>query len=403
MKSWRASQCLISAISFIVFVFLDLLDLLLCHFYRFIDGFMGEDISTCYCHKTRGKKARFGVEEGLVSKTLYGRKNFFRGVGILNFRRNEVGITPMVKSSNSSTRWSDCNCESCVSWQQSGELNLHVVVKEPSPDTNEDCTEKPTENVIFLHGFLASSSFWSETIFPTPFEAAKQSYRFFAVDLLGFGRSPKPRECLYTLKDHVEMVEKSVINQFQLDTFHIVAHSMGCIIGLALAAKYKKTVKSITLVAPPYFPSSNKEASVAVLNKLAERRIWPPLLFGTSIMSWDLHFMFKDMTRHTHHSAWHTMHNVICGGSVLVDNYLEAVDNARVEITVIQGDKDQVVPLECSHNLKLKVPRAKVTIISNSNHSTVIIGREEHFMSSLEQVWSSAVENHKLKNIQVEI
>lgn len=81
-------------------------------------------------------------------------------------------------------------------------------------------------------------------------ENVYQKYRLIAIDLLGFGKSPKPRDCLYTLKDHVEMIEKSVIQPLELGTFHLVAHSMGCLIALALAAEYPNCVKSITLVAP---------------------------------------------------------------------------------------------------------------------------------------------------------
>lgn len=106
------------------------------------------------------------------------------------------------------------------------------------------------ENVIFLHGFLSSSSFWTETVFPNLSDHQSNNYRLFAVDLLGFGRSPKPRDKLYTLRDHFEMIEKSVISQFDLKSFHLVAHSMGCIIALALAAKHPSIVRSITLVAP---------------------------------------------------------------------------------------------------------------------------------------------------------
>ncbi|KAF2288142.1 hypothetical protein GH714_004637 [Hevea brasiliensis] len=107
------------------------------------------------------------------------------------------------------TVWSDCGCESCVSWMKDGGgQNLHVVVKEPStgdPTTaNENCCGDLAENVIFLHGFLSSSSFWTETVFPNLSEPVKRNYRLFAVDLLGFGRSPKPKDCFYTLTDHLE-------------------------------------------------------------------------------------------------------------------------------------------------------------------------------------------------------
>lgn len=77
--------------------------------------------------------------------------------------------------------------------------------------------------------------------------------RLFAIDLLGFGESPKPSDNLYTLRDHVEAIERSVIKPYQLDSFHVVAHSMGCFVALALAAKHSTVVKSVTLVAPVSF------------------------------------------------------------------------------------------------------------------------------------------------------
>ncbi|KAG0447672.1 hypothetical protein HPP92_028199 [Vanilla planifolia] len=157
------------------------------------------------------------------------------------------------------------------------------------------------------------------------------------------------------------MIERSVIKHFNLDSFHIVAHSMGCILALGLAAKHPKSVKSITLVAPPYFSSAKDDASHNASNKLAKRTIWPPLQFASSVMSWYEHigrtvcfilcsnhstwesFMklltwkskqtslmlrsarfMTDVTKHTHH--WHgTMHNVLCGGAKFADKYLEAL------------------------------------------------------------------------------
>lgn len=114
----------------------------------------------------------------------------------------------------------------------------------------EQVHAKPAEDVLFLHGFLSSSAFWTRSVFPAFTESVKDNYRLFAMDLLGFGRSPKPRDCLYTLRNHLEMIEESVIHPFQLKSFHLVAHSMGCVLALALAAKYPDTVKSVTLVAP---------------------------------------------------------------------------------------------------------------------------------------------------------
>ncbi|EXC36159.1 hypothetical protein L484_002975 [Morus notabilis] len=415
-------RILISALSFIVFLILDLLDFILCIFYRFMDGFWEGQASPCYCEKNGEQRISVGEnEEGELSETLYRRENVFREMGFLGFS-GKWENSRKIEAGKIGARWSDCGCQSCLSWMSNGEDKLHVCISEPTrdfTDTDKDSSGKPAENVIFLHGFLCSSSFWREAVFPNLSEPVKQNHRLFAVDLLGFGRSPKPRNCFYTIKDHLEMIEKSVICPFQLNSFHLVAHSMGCIIAIALAAKYSKSVKSITLVAPPFFPLKDR-GDVGVLEKLVEKRLWPPLKFGSAVMSWyehvgrsvcflvcrnhrtwerivklltrrrDLHYMTIDLPRHTHHSGWHTMHNVICGGAKLMGGYLKVLTEARVKISVVHGDKDQVVPMECCNTIKAMAPHAEVDIIRDANHSTVILGRKKEFARYLEYTWLSS-------------
>ncbi|KAL6214436.1 hypothetical protein ACLB2K_013870 [Fragaria x ananassa] len=422
----KPATSLNSALAFIAFLVFDLLDVIFCILFRYIDHLFEGRPGSCYCGGRREiEQVRNVVGDDVddhqqFSETLYRRKNIFR----------ELGLVRVAKSCHETSsggrvarRWSDCGCHSCVSWLNAADddHNLHLVVKQPSSlaITENLGVQAAGENVIFLHGFLSSSSFWAETVFPNISDPLHRHYKLFAVDLLGFGSSPKPRDCLYTLKDHLEMIEKSVICPFQLTSFHLVAHSMGCLIAIALAAKHLHLVKSITLVAPPYFPSKDGD-SLRVLHKLAERKLWPLFMFGTSFMSWyehlgrcvcflvcrnhriwerivklitwrkDLHFMTMDLSRHTHHSAWHTMHNVICGGAKLMESYLEVISKAGVEVFVIHGDRDQVVPVECSNNIRMAVPEAQVNIIKNADHSSVLLGREKDFTLYLQHVWAAS-------------
>ncbi|KAD4178453.1 hypothetical protein E3N88_27044 [Mikania micrantha] len=147
-----------------------------------------------------------------------------------------------------------------------------------------------TENVLFIHGFISSSAFWTETLFPNFSRSTKSKYRLFAIDLLGFGKSPKPQESLYTMKDHLDMIERSVLEPNKVESFHIVAHSLGCILALALAVKHPKSVKSLTLLAPPYFPTpKGEEATQYMMRKVAPRQVWPLIVFGASMACWYEH------------------------------------------------------------------------------------------------------------------
>ncbi|GMI84590.1 hypothetical protein like AT5G17780 [Hibiscus trionum] len=423
----------IGSVTCVVFLFLDFLDAVLCVFFKVVDEFFeGEARTPCYCGNDGENK---GMESETLSESesLYGRRNVLRKMGFLGFarkwemyRKKKDGGDGSINGSLAVNRWSDCGCNSCVSWTKKGyDHKLHVVVTHLLHVRTEAPTgDEAVENVIFLHGFLSSSSFWTETVFGHLSESLKGHYRLFAVDLLGFGRSPKPNDSMYTLLDHVEMIDKSVISPFQLNSFHLVAHSMGCIIALALAAKYPNFVKSVTLVAPPYFPSAKDgtRTSLMALNKLAGKTLWPPLAFGKSVMSWyehvgrcfcflfcrnhrtwemilklltlrsELSFTEVDLTRHTHHSAWHNMHNTICGGATSTDEHLEILNESRtVKVRIIHGDQDMEVPLECSKEMKMKFPElVELNIVRNADHISVIFHRAKDFAKDLEDIWASS-------------
>lgn len=74
-----------------------------------------------------------------------------------------------------------------------------------------------------------------------------------------------------------------------------------------------------------------------------------------------------------------------------MDDYLERLRKSRVRIVIIHGNRDKVVPLECSSNIKMKIPHAEVEIIPNASHTTVILGREQAFTRKLEHVWAKFV------------
>ena len=57
-------------------------------------------------------------------------------------------------------------------------------------DMTYNDVDEAGEDVVFIHGFISSSLFWSETVFPN---LSKSCYRLFAVDLLGFALTERKR------------------------------------------------------------------------------------------------------------------------------------------------------------------------------------------------------------------
>jgi hypothetical protein len=167
-------------------------------------------------------------------------------------------------------RWSECHCDQCAPLlmpMRMAEERLHVISEESFRATRggklaDECSFNGQQGtaVIFIHGLFSSATFWFDTeIALNLSEDVKEQHRVLAPDLLGCGRSPRPVDGLYTLADHVEAIEKSVIQRYKLQSFHLVGHSMGSIIALALAARCPQRVRSISLIAPVYPPCCLRE------------------------------------------------------------------------------------------------------------------------------------------------
>lgn len=164
----KIAEVLISAISAIVFLFFDFLDVVMCIFYRSADEFLEGKASSCYCtrisEEEENKKQKScvdgdgaGAGEGEIdyprgneyfSETLHGRRNFFRnamrgfaGIALLWPRKWWAGDEKkLLVKNNNGNRWSDCGCEACTecvvaNGSSSNPRRLHFVVKEPRRGT----------------------------------------------------------------------------------------------------------------------------------------------------------------------------------------------------------------------------------------------------------------------------
>ena len=103
--------------------------------------------------------------------------------------------------------------------------------------------------VVLLHGIESSSAYWKNLI-----PALAEHRRVIAIDLLGFGDSPKPKNIGYSIDDHVMALHKT-LESLGLKSYSLAGHSLGGIIALAYAGSYPENVKRLTLFAPVFLPS----------------------------------------------------------------------------------------------------------------------------------------------------
>lgn len=101
---------------------------------------------------------------------------------------------------------------------------------------------------VLLHGVENDGSFWNQVAL-----AVASRNRVVALDLLGFGRSPKPHDIPYSAEDHIRSIEMTLRSLLRTDDepLTLVGHSLGAIIAAAFARKHPDRVKRLVLFSVP--------------------------------------------------------------------------------------------------------------------------------------------------------
>ncbi|WP_027376761.1 alpha/beta fold hydrolase [Kaistella palustris] len=95
-------------------------------------------------------------------------------------------------------------------------------------------------NLVLLHGFMESLKVWDDLQ-----KNLDAEFRLIKIDLPGHGLSDTDQET-NTMEFMADEVHK-ITTQLDLDTFHLLGHSMGGYVTLAFAEKYPDLLQSLTL------------------------------------------------------------------------------------------------------------------------------------------------------------
>lgn len=131
--------------------------------------------------------------------------------------------------------------------------------------TQQECTN----DLVVLHGYGAGLAFFYQNLEAL---SAVPGWKVHALDLLGYGRSARPKFVI-NAKDPYEKIretENFFIDSLEawrkkrgLERFTFVAHSMGAYLASAYSMKYPGHIKKLVLVSPAGVPRSPFSLSAA--------------------------------------------------------------------------------------------------------------------------------------------
>lgn len=114
------------------------------------------------------------------------------------------------------------------------------------------------EAIVLLHGFLASSMYWRRL---QPLLSAS-GYRVITIDLLGFGKAPKPKRKTYNYNEHLAHINNAITSLKLNQPFILAGHSMGALLAMKYTKRYKHNIASLILLHPPLFTNGEQAHTV---------------------------------------------------------------------------------------------------------------------------------------------
>lgn len=228
--------------------------------------------------------------------------------------------------------------------------------------------------LVFLPGIGATTRYWELVVAPL-----RERYRLALVDLLGFGRSPKPWTT-YSVDRHLAELERIITPLAAGGPVTLVGHSLGARLAVAYAARHPLQVRGLVLVSMPYFAGGDNA------KRFLERRdhgwMWTHFvpfalscLLGRRLLGWAAPMMAgddvprevaEDLNQMTWRSSTSTMWEVVYRYDLTAD--FERLSSG-MPVTFLHGAQDESAPLSRIRDLARLRPSATVRMRDGADHS----------------------------------
>ena len=227
--------------------------------------------------------------------------------------------------------------------------------------------------IAFLPGIAGTTRYWAPRVAPLG-----RTHRLLFVDLLGYGRSPKPWT-RYTVERHVQELQRVLQSRPPLT---LVGHSFGAIVALAFAARHPAQVRGLVLIGLPYFGSEEGALRYFRNSRSADRYVMTNMAAIACVMTrrvlrWLLPFVLRDMPREVVEDlvlhTWRSYTSSVWDGMYRHDLYGDAARiDPRLPVLCLHGERDTTAPLSGVRRLVAAFPHWGLRVLPGCDHHPLL-------------------------------
>jgi pimeloyl-ACP methyl ester carboxylesterase len=215
--------------------------------------------------------------------------------------------------------------------------------------------------VVLVHGLGGSAEDWLHL---APY-LTRAGYRVYMPDLLGYGRSPRPADFSYSVRDEAAVVV-GFLDALDLKQVDLAGWSMGGWIAQLVAIAYPERVHklvlfdSVGLYHPPDWNTGLfTPANADELNQLEALLVPDPPRIPA--------FVVRDILRVSEQRAW-VIHRAVASmmtGNDTTDNLLPTL---KMPVLLGWGSVDRATPLNLGNRMQTLIPHAELAVAESCGH-----------------------------------
>jgi 2-hydroxymuconate-semialdehyde hydrolase len=231
------------------------------------------------------------------------------------------------------------------------------------------------EPVVLIHGFPTSGHLWGEVVPLVPV-----GHRVVVVDLLGYGRSDRPKAGQASVRAHAERMI-ALFDALRIRQACVVGHDVGGGVAQSIAVRYPERVSRLCLINSVAFDGWPRREARLARTVIPVARHLPagwllPVVRGRLLRG------YADHARGSHSVAQYVRPFAGADGRNAFVRHLLELDAAdtvsiasqlkdiRQPTAIVWGQDDPFLPAAIASRLHRAIPRSTLDVIPGARHFT---------------------------------